>query len=204
MNYTYLVKNKITSEFYYGSRSGNVKLKRQAKDDFWIHYFTSSKEIKNLRKIYGDYSFDFIILKESENYNECYWHEQELIKENILDSLCLNKYYQDRETNSKKFSMSGCVVSNDIRKKMSLAKKGKLKSKEHKDKISGSKKGTIPWNKDKKTGRLSDNHRDNISNSLKGKPAHNKGITCTQEYKDRMSVIVTEHWKKRKEQKNVV
>ena len=121
--YTYFVRNKITNQFYYGSRCKNIEYNRSAEDDLWIHYFTSSKEIAKLRKIHNNDLFETIILYESPEYEDCYWKEQELIKENISNVLCLNKQFQDRKTGTRKFSSDG-PCSEERRKAISKSKKG--------------------------------------------------------------------------------
>lgn len=91
--YTYLIRNKITDQFYYGSRYKNVSLKLHPPEDLWIRYFTSSKAIKNLISIYGKESFDYSILFQTDDSDQCYWEEQRLIEQNISNPLCLNEHY---------------------------------------------------------------------------------------------------------------
>jgi hypothetical protein len=125
--YVYLVTNKITNEFYYGSRCKNVKENRTPEEDFWIHYFTSSKEIKKQIKEYGKELFDIQIIMKDEDYDKCYWFEQQLIKENIKNLLCMNGTYVDPDTKTNKFSTAGSVrplFSEEWRKKMSESHKG--------------------------------------------------------------------------------
>jgi hypothetical protein len=165
--YTYFIKNKITNEFYYGSRCKNIDYKRLVLDDFWIHYFTSSKEIKNLRKIYGDNSFEFTILQESEDYDNCYWYEQELIKQNINNPLCLNRQFVDRNSGKKMFSMSGKTHSTESKIKISIGGKGKIMppiSEERKQQISkqfiGTTQSKIHINKRLKTRKENGHYKD--------------------------------------------
>ena len=64
---------------------------------------------------------------------------------------------------------------------MSIALKGRKFSEEHKQNISNGKKGSIPWNKDKKLLPLSNEHKQKISNKLKGQPCNNglnKRVCC--------------------------
>lgn len=138
--YVYFVRNKITNQFYYGSRVANVRFRRSAQEDFWTHYFTSSEKIKRLRKIYGDESFEVSILMESENFDECYWKEQNLIKENISNELCLNEQYQDKESGNRKFSSDG-PCSKERRLAISKSKQGSKNhffGKKHTDEIKDS------------------------------------------------------------------
>jgi hypothetical protein len=123
--YTYFVQNIITNQFYYGSRYKNTKLGRSAKEDFWIHYFTSSKEIKQLIKDFGKDSFNISILLESENYDNCYWYEQILIEKNIINPLCLNRYYRNKE-GSCKFSTAGVIMTRETKEKIGRRAVGRV------------------------------------------------------------------------------
>jgi hypothetical protein len=123
-SYTYFIRNKITGQFYYGSRYKNIKLGRTPIADFWIYYFTSSNQVKQLITQHGVDSFEINILKESNSYDECYWYEQELIKNNITNLLCLNKQYVDPYTNKKRFSFAGASHSVETKQKMSVSQLG--------------------------------------------------------------------------------
>jgi hypothetical protein len=112
-SYVYFIKNVITNEFYYGSRYRNTTYSRTPEEDLWKYYFTSSKYVKKLIKTYGKESFQSSIIFISENFDECYWKEQNLIKENIGDILCLNKFYIDPVTELRKFSVAGCKLSEE-------------------------------------------------------------------------------------------
>lgn len=155
LTYAYFIKNMNTNEFYFGSRCANVKKNKSANDDLWKHYFTSSKPIHALRKEFGDESFEFKILLESENYDDCYWFEQELIKQYIGDLLCLNKQYVDRELGQQKFSIDG-PCSDERRAAISKTKKGELNpffgkthTQEVKDNLSALFTGRVSPNKGK-------------------------------------------------------
>lgn len=158
--YVYLVRNKITQEFYYGSRYKNRDLGRLPKDDLWVHYFTSSKLVKLLIEDHGKESFEYVIIFQSNDYDECYWFEQDMIQKNISNPLCLNRSYIDRihgvkfstagikssQATKEKLSVSKSNISDETRKRMSLAKKGKS------------------------TGPFTEDRRQNISKSKIGKP----------------------------------
>jgi len=159
--YTYLITNKITHQFYYGSRCKNVRLKRTPEEDFWIKYFTSSKKVKALILEHGTYSFDIQIIMKDPDYDKCYSYEQELIAEHIGMEGCLNGYCmktgkwstagtkRSAETVAKiRESNIGQKRSEEAKMKMSLAQMGeknhnygKSKSEEIKVKIGASRKG---------------------------------------------------------------
>lgn len=102
--YVYYIKNTVTGHFYYGSRTANIRHRRTPQSDFWICYFTSSRTIKNMINEFGKEAFETSIILESCDTEEIYWAEQSLIKEHILNPLCLNKKYQDRENGNTIFS----------------------------------------------------------------------------------------------------
>lgn len=118
--YTYLITNKITSQFYYGSRFAHIKFGRTPEEDIWIHYFTSSKEIKKQIKEYGKDSFDIQIIMKDEDYDKCYFYEQDLIFANLGKELCLNEYCRL----TGKFSTAGTSHSDTTKAKISKANSG--------------------------------------------------------------------------------
>jgi hypothetical protein len=131
--YVYLIKNKITNQFYYGSRAGNVRNCRHPVDDIWIHYFTSSKTIKNMIAELGVNAFSVSIVFENADYPTCYWKEQELIMASKDDPLRINRTYMNPLTCTRIFSLY-CESTDDklLRyKKISEAKKGKFNSNGH-------------------------------------------------------------------------
>lgn len=103
MAYTYFIRNKITDQFYYGSRSGD----RIPETDLWVKYFSSSVYIKELIKLHGIESFDSKVVLINSDYDVCYWYEQLLIRDSIKDKRSLNKYYLDPDTSIKKFCLLG-------------------------------------------------------------------------------------------------
>jgi len=105
--YVYLVSNIITNQFYYGFRYRNISLKLSPENDLWNRYFTSSKRIKELVTLYGKESFSAEVVFRDLDSEICYWKEQEFIKNNIDNPLCLNMYYVEKESGSKKFTQAG-------------------------------------------------------------------------------------------------
>lgn len=96
--YTYFIYNKITLDFYIGSRNRNVKFNRMPSDDLWRHYFTSSKLVESQIQLFGSDAFVAEVIyvnKDSDHEATYFWYEQQLIKENIDNPLCLNQKYFD-------------------------------------------------------------------------------------------------------------
>ena len=179
--YTYLITNKITHQFYYGSRYQNIKLKRTPEQDLWIFYFTSSKEIKKLLKEYDRNFFEISIVFKSESYNECYWQEQDLIKISVINPLCLNKHYVDRLSGKNMFSMSGKTMSQKSRDKMSKSRTGVSRDPEIMKKVVETKR---------KKGNLGPT-KESIEKqkiTMKGRAPWNQGKIATEEAKNNQSI----------------
>lgn len=97
--YVYRLTCIPTGQFYIGSRVGNITDKKMPKDDFWIHYHTSSEYVTELRNLYGKASFEYEIIYEDCDRDKVFWHEQEQIKLHYNDPLILNKqfnWYKDK------------------------------------------------------------------------------------------------------------
>ena len=94
--YVYIVRNRLTKEYYIGMRSAN---KVVAEQDFGIKYFTSSKYV---RKNFDN--FDATILAYFVNQVSAFEYENNLIQQNWGDPLMINKHYQK---SMSKFSMTG-------------------------------------------------------------------------------------------------
>lgn len=94
--YVYIVRNRVNKKFYIGMRSANKVI---AEQDLGIHYFTSSKHVKNN---FSDY--DIEIKAYFIDQISAFEFENELIKENWGDPLLLNRHYQK---SMSKFSMAG-------------------------------------------------------------------------------------------------
>lgn len=109
--YVYLLTNKETKEFYIGYRCKNVSLGLKSTDDLGKKYFTSSKYVKPVF-----YKFDTLILAEFFSASHAYEFEQELIKQNIRNPLCLNGHYQSDTT--RKFVLTGSKHTEEAKNKM--------------------------------------------------------------------------------------
>lgn len=179
--YVYEIKNKITGQFYYGSRSKNVKLKLTPAEDLWKVYFTSSIPIKELINIYGEDSFEIKIIFKNEDYKICYWYEQLCIRNSIHDNLSLNFHFIDPDNELECFStfgkkpskqttdkiiqtkqrngtLKGGHISELHKKKISLARTGMKFSDETRLKMSQVRKGSYCWVYKNETIRIKIEH----------------------------------------------
>lgn len=131
MFYTYYIKAE--NKYYFGSRTNRVNLKRAAKDDFMIHYFTSTKD-KRLKEIIRNKEYEKAeIIKEYTDRKECLKDEERLIELFWIFYGTENSWNHHADG---KFSMSGQKHSEETKEKMSEAHKGKKLSDEHKQNIS--------------------------------------------------------------------
>jgi hypothetical protein len=186
--YVYKITHRETGQFYFGSRVANIRLNREPEKDFWVEYFSSSDVIKELIRTYGIDIFHTEILLKNIDADEVYWKEQQFIKENISNPLCMNLHYKDRESGQKMWSTHGIEpwnkgLTKDTNERVSeLAEKSRGKPSPHKGKkwgeysdervkaASDARIGIEPWNKGLKTGPLSDGHKQSIIDSTKGIP----------------------------------
>lgn len=127
--YVYLVRCVATQQFYYGYRKGNVSKKIMPEEDLWKNYFTSSRAIKQLLKIYGVDGFETFIVFTNPDASICYWEEQRLIKDSMKNPLSLNFKYIDFQTGKAMFG-GGQPCSSETRKKIGEALRGRKQSKE--------------------------------------------------------------------------
>lgn len=105
--YVYKITLVSTGQYYFGSRYGHVTAGRLPEHDLGIHYFSSSKQIKDLIDLYGLEQTQFDIIKKDSDISHIFWLEQELIQKHIQDQLCLNIWYQDPNTKSNRFLITG-------------------------------------------------------------------------------------------------
>lgn len=111
--YVYKIINKTTNEFYYGSRSANVALNIPPEDDIGQKYFTSGSLREDFESNKSNYDIEIIFQSDAsfefkgKIESAIFWYEQCLIRENIKNPLCKNKWFQDPDTNKKCFSNIG-------------------------------------------------------------------------------------------------
>jgi hypothetical protein len=131
--YVYKVTNKITGQFYFGSRTNNIAKGRTPEEDLWKYYFTSSKVIKRLIEEHGIDSFDVEIIHKDIDYAKCFWTEQQLIFENRNNPNRLNKAYVNPKTGKKVLTtFNETEEERKFRaKKISENKKGRFNSNGH-------------------------------------------------------------------------
>jgi hypothetical protein len=136
--YVYYIRHIPTGQFYYGSRYNHIKKNIQPEDDLRKTYFTSSKKVLELRNQYGDDSFEYSIIFKSLDTDECFRVEQQIIRENVSNVLCLNSRYFDTEKSKRIFSVFGKTLSTKGKPKSeeTKARMRKPKSEAHKQKIS--------------------------------------------------------------------
>ena len=182
--YTYYIVNKVTGQYYYGSRYRNISLNRTPAQDLWIYYYTSSTRIKQLIEEHGKDSFDISIIMENEDYDKCYMYEQQMINEHLNNALCLNQYC--RLTN--KFST---VLSDEAKEKISISKRGKTR-KPFSDETIAKMRIANKQKSNKKRKPMSDEHRHALSKATKGR----KKKPLSEEHKSNISSSMKARFRK--------
>lgn len=127
--YTYLIGWSKYNIWYYGARWA----KKCDPCDLWTTYFTSSKEVKKYRELYGEP--DVVEVRKTFTIREeaRIWEEKVQRRLNVIkDDKWLNKQY-----GGKKFCSDG---DPETSKKISKSLKGKSKSEEHKQALRKPKK----------------------------------------------------------------
>ena len=139
-SYVYKHTNKITKQFYFGSRCFNVKLNIIPEEDF-KKYICSSKikeEIKENKELWDS---EILNVFYGENKKEdCFWFEQDLIKNNWGNPLLLNRQYKDSSKNKKVF-LSDEICKESTKEKISAKNKGSKRTEEQRLKMSLAKLG---------------------------------------------------------------
>ena len=196
--YTYLIKCP-NDKFYYGYRAAN---ETSPEDDLWNHYFTSSKVIQELREQYGDDEFIATVDKTFETAEEAFEYEKNFLIENDcvksddwLNQACFPVFADNKgkkkpersEEHRRKISEAnkGKKLSEETKRKLSEAKKGMKRSEETKKKISESLKGR----------ELSEEHKRKMSEAKKGMSEETKrkmseakkGMKRSEETKKKLS-----------------
>lgn len=159
--YVYFIKHKPTGMFYYGARYKHAQQNTLPEDDLWNNYFSSSKKVLELRKRDGNNSFEFQIIFKSFDTDVCFRFEQNIIKENISNPLCLNSRYFDIEKSERVFSVFGKTLSTKGKTKSEETKKKmrQPKSLAHRQKISETQK--------KNGGNGPSNHSEETKNKIR-------------------------------------
>jgi hypothetical protein len=169
--YTYLIGWSKHNTFYYGRRTA----KNCHPNEFWIKYFTSSKDVKNFRNNNGDPDIIQIRKTFPGNPDACkLWESKVLEKLDAQhDSRFLNKKNGDHkwDTTGQIPWNKGIPCTDKTKQKISKSNTGKTlgpQSPETCLKKSIANKGQVPWHKGKK-GVYSENSLQKIRDSKKGK-----------------------------------
>jgi hypothetical protein len=152
--YCYLIGWSKLNKFYYG-----VRHSRKSKclyesgchpDDFWITYFTSSATVEEYRKLYGEP--DIIQIRKTFDTAELATRWENTVLRRMLTGRSKEKFLNGQ--------YNGLVVfTEEVRHKMSEAKKGRRLSEETKRRLSEINKGRV----------ISEEWKRKISEAHKGK-----------------------------------
>ena len=194
--YTYLVKHKATGKVYYGSRCQNfTKFNRTPLEDFWNYYTTSSENINNIIKNEGKDAFEYEIRRTFNSIEEmASWENRVLTRSRVLErqDIWMNGniagYKIVTAAGAKKISETHKGVPKTEEQKRKLREsnfetnKGRIQTKEHRLKNSTANSGK----NNAMYGPCSPERAANISAAKKGKPAPNKGLSMSEEQKQKI------------------
>lgn len=180
--FIYKVTRKSDGAIYIGkqSRWQTKDPSLSPSDIMGVKYFTSSKLIKDEWKANPD-SFSFEVLEENITDDSVLsatevlfitkaWEDEKKGGPKVLNQYCNERFHKSGPT------------TEDVKRKISEAERGKYVSEETKKKMSESHKG-------KKRGPCSEEMKRNISNALKGHKSWSKGKHHSEETKKRMSEV---------------
>lgn len=194
--YVYRITNKLRNKHYYGYRSSNTTPSL----DIGIKYFSSSRDKDFIKdQLQNPQNYKYVIVSVFNNREDA--HNLE-IKLHARFNVGVNpSFYNKAKATSSKFSITGTVLSEETKKKMSESHKGKIHTQETRDKISIANKGTLHDDdfRDAIKMRMQGNtycagksHTNasklKMSESLKGKTAWNKGLNTPDDVKLKQSL----------------
>jgi hypothetical protein len=151
-SYTYLIGWSSYNKWYYGVRFGN---KCCPEEDLWIRYFTSSKYVKDFKKIYGNPDVIQVRKKFNNSQDAIRWEEKVLSKLDVLKN--------DKWLNRNIRGAIQPMIGNQH------PRFGKQTTQDVKNKISNKNKGKVAWNKGiPRSVETIEKIKNSIGNSRKG------------------------------------
>jgi hypothetical protein len=166
-HYVYRITNIVLNKFYYGSRSTN----RIPSEDIGFYYFSSSRDKDfMLDQINNPQNYLYKVVSIFDNKDDALNFEIRLhLKFNVAKN---PKFYNKANATSTSFSITGTELSQETKKKMSEARRGRVVSDETKLKLSKSHIGIKHTDETKL--KLSKSHIGNKNNLGKKRSEESK------------------------------
>lgn len=194
--YVYRITNKLHNTHYYGYRSSNTLPLL----DIGIKYFSSSRDKDFIKdQIENPQNYKYVVVRIFNNREDA--HNLEIKLHAKFNVGANPAFYNKANATSSKFSITGTILSEETKKKMSDSRKGRIVTQETRNKISIANKGTvhddifrdaIKIRMQGNTHRVGKKHSDisklKMSKSLKGKTAWNKGLNTPEDVKLKQSL----------------
>lgn len=179
--YTYLIGWSKLDKWYYGCQYGS-STRTANPSNLWNNYFTSSKYVRDFRKIHG--KPDVIqIRKTFISKEDCLLWEHKVLRRMKVSNN--DKFLNINDTNSKFCSneKSAKIISERLKeffKNNPAPNAGKIRGPQSKELIERRTKASGEARRGKK---LSIEHRNALSEAHKGKTPSNKGVPCSEKQK---------------------
>jgi hypothetical protein len=163
--FTYLIGWSHLDRWYYGVRYANGC----HTSDLWTTYFTSSTIVKEFMKEHGQPDIIQVRRKFDTEAAAIRYESRILSRLKVLSS--------DKWLNR---NVAGAILMDDTTKgKIGTSMRGKVKSEEHRRKISEALKGRRPTNWSQNAGPKSEQTRQRIAMKMKGNQNAQKNTGCT-------------------------
>jgi len=201
LSYTYLIKCP-NGKSYYGYRSAN---QTSPEDDLWKHYFTSSKVIQELREQYSDDEFIATVDKTFTSADGARAYEENFLRKN---NCVRSDEWLNRGNAGKDFFTKG--HSDETRRKLSEASKGRKHTEETRRKMCEAQKGKKHTEETRRklseaAKNKSAEHRRKLSEAAKGRKLSdetkrklseiNRGKKLSDEHRRKISEAGKKRWR---------
>lgn len=141
--YTYLIGWSSLNLWYYGSRYCNSSSRGIANPrDLWVTYFTSSKTVKEMRKLHGEPDVIQIRRTFSTANDATTWEAKVCRRLKVKD----DKKFLNIHNGDGKFTNAGISPLKETREKLSKSNKGKIPTEKSRNKMSEAQKARFALN----------------------------------------------------------
>lgn len=158
-HYVYRITNTELNKHYYGTRSSRIEPSK----DLGFKYFSSSSDILFMDDQKNNpQNYKYTIVSEFDSREEAL--ELEISLHAKFNVGVNESFYNKARQTSIGFDSTGAIISDETRKKLSIASKGRILTEEHKANISQAKAGHVTSEETRK--KLSDAAKKQFRNGM--------------------------------------